>query len=445
MSTGCTGPKSGICGMLHCIVAMLCCVPHLTACADPQLSVHICPQVDTVVFDKTGTLTAGRPVVAGITMLSQHDSPAAPSADHSSQLPHQANSSSSSSSSDSMSPSLMLQLAAAVERQATHPVAKALVAAAAADRNAAAAASSSSSSDASEQQQLLQERRDSHAAAGTSSSSSRGADSEQHHFWQHPASSSKGSGSGFSLSASAAALLESGRLLEPESGTFRQEPGSGAVAVVSGHKVSVGTLEWVQRHGAQLGQAAEQVLSNSTTTSSSSSPNEPLTGHTQVYVGVDGMVVGLVDVADVIRPDARSTVRELHEQGIKTIMLSGAHGWSGMQDWHRRTPVVLEHTPGQCSQYMVHGMNFLAVGMHVPNPCVTVQSPCWHTQWHWLVVMRNIVSDTEWLAVLLCCCTGDRQEAAVKVAAAVGISPSDVHAGIKPAGKLAHAAWVLLK
>jgi Cu2+-exporting ATPase len=32
---------------------------------------------------------------------------------------------------------------------------------------------------------------------------------------------------------------------------------------------------------------------------------------------------------------------------------------------------------------------------------------------------------------------GDRQEAAVKVAAAVGIAPSDVHAGIKPAGKAA--------
>jgi Cu2+-exporting ATPase len=298
----------------------------------------------------------------------------------------------------------MLQLAAAVERQATHPVAKALVAAAAADRNAAAAAStSSSSSEASDQQQLLQERRDSHAAAGTSSSS-RGADSKQHRSWRQPPSSSKGSsnsqGSGFALSASAVALLESGRLLEPESGTFRQEPGSGAVAVVSGHKVSVGTLEWVQRHGAQLAPAAEQVLSNST---SSSSPNEPLTGHTQVYVGVDGMVVGLVDVADVIRPDARSTVQELHAQGIKTIMLSGEHGWSGMRNWHESTTVtavVLEHTP--CSQYMLHGMNFLAVGMQVPNPCVPVQYPCWHTQWHWLVVMQNYVSDTELLAVLPC-------------------------------------------
>lgn len=45
------------------------------------------------------------------------------------------------------------------------------------------------------------------------------------------------------------------------------------------------------------------------------------------------------------------------------------------------------------------------------------------------------------LSLYVCCAcaavAGDRQEAAVKVAAAVGIAPSDVHAGIKPAGKAA--------
>jgi P-type E1-E2 ATPase len=45
------------------------------------------------------------------------------------------------------------------------------------------------------------------------------------------------------------------------------------------------------------------------------------------------------------------------------------------------------------------------------------------------------------LSKYVCCAcaaaAGDRQEAAVKVAAAVGIAPSDVHAGIKPAGKAA--------
>lgn len=288
----------------------------------------VLPQVDTVVFDKTGTLTAGRPIVAGITMLQQ------PTTAHSSHTgiyssSHTSTTSSnSSSSSGDISPSLMLQLAAAVERQATHPVAKALVAAAAADRKAAAAAASSSShQDAAEQQQLLQERRESHAAAGTSNTGSGSAD-KHHHFWQHKHISSKGAGSSSSygssfVSSEAAAALASGRQLEPDSGTFTQEPGSGAVAVVAGHKVSVGTLEWVQRHGAQLGTLGEQQLQTSNSVTGSGSQHEPLTGHTQVYVGVDDVVVGLVDVADVIRPDARSTIQELHEQGITTVMLSG--------------------------------------------------------------------------------------------------------------------------
>lgn len=219
----------------------------------------------------------------------------------------------------------MLQLAAAVERQATHPVAKALVAAAAADRAANASSSSGVQADngLDEQQQLL-ERRASHATAGSSASSSSSSESK-HHFWQHR-HGSKGTSSSSSssfLSPEAAAVLAAGGKLESQSGTFLQEPGSGAVAVVSGHKVSVGTLEWVQRHGAQLVPAGEQQLQTGSSSARSSSEHDPLTGHTQVYVGVDDMVVGLVDVADVIRPDARRTIQELHEQGIATIMLSG--------------------------------------------------------------------------------------------------------------------------
>lgn len=268
-------------------------------------------------FDKTGTLTAGRPIVAGITMLQQQ-----PSTPHSNKAPSRGSSGGSSSEAD-MSPSLMLQLAAAVERHATHPVAKALVAAAAADRNATSVSASSSSGQDLLQADLLQERRASHASAGTRSSSSG---SKQHHFWQHKHSSNKGGSSSF-LTPEAAAVVAAGGRLEPDPGSFTQEPGSGAVATVAGHKVSVGTLEWMQRHGAQLDAAGQQRLQDSSGEVGGSSGggglHEPLTGHTQVYVGVDGVVVGLVDVADMIRPDARGTVQELHQQGISTVMLSG--------------------------------------------------------------------------------------------------------------------------
>jgi Cu2+-exporting ATPase len=311
----------------------------------------------------------------------------------------------SSSSAEDISPGVMLQLAAAVERQATHPVAKALVAAAAADRQATAASSSSSSSEggsqqSAEQQQLLQQRRDSHAAAGTSSSSS--ADGKHHLIWQHKHSSSKGSNSSSSsseaafLSPEAAAVLAGGGQLEPDSGTFTQEPGSGAVAVVAGHKVSVGTLEWVRRHGAQLGTIAEQRLQANSSSSSSGSgsgsngsiQHDPLTGHTQVYVGVDDVVVGLVDVADVIRPDARSTIQELHDQGITTVMLSG--GASARQrfaaKWLGGLTVCFHHLE-QHSQPYLQPEAILWFDQHLNLLCANPMPSFGHRRTAWLAWM----------------------------------------------------------
>jgi P-type E1-E2 ATPase len=91
----------------------------------------------------------------------------------------------------------------------------------------------------------------------------------------------------------------------------------------------------LQQQQQQL-QQQQQSLASIANSSSSSSPasgkpssssrrqsNEPLTGHTQVFVGVDGAVVGLMDVADMIRGDARSTIQELQQLGLRTVMLSG--------------------------------------------------------------------------------------------------------------------------
>lgn len=381
-------------------------------------------------FDKTGTLTAGRPIVAGITMLQQQ-----PSTPHSNKVPSRGSSGGSSSEAD-MSPSLMLQLAAAVERHATHPVAKALVAAAAADRNAASVGASSSSGGGQDllQADLLQERRESHASAGTRSSSSG---SKQHHFWQHKHSSNKGGSSSFLTPEAAAVVAASGRL-EPDPGSFTQEPGSGAVATVVGHNVSVGTLEWVQRHGAQLDAAGQQRLQDSSGdvgVNSGGGQHEPLTGHTQVYVGVDGVVVGRVDVADMIRPDARSTVQELHQQGISTVMLSGT--WLFVSVFAPQSAGrALAARAGQqlYAELRVHVRASVCCSSPRPAAGLRLQHP---TRGAVLAASSRATGPHHASAVCCCVTAGDRQEAAVKVAAAVGIAPSDVHAGIKPAGKAA--------
>lgn len=260
-------------------------------------------QVDTVVFDKTGTLTAGHPQVAAVTMLQPNVD-----ADH------------------------MLALAAAVERLATHPVAKAVVAASQAASSSNA--STSNHTDANIQNQPPGVHNGNDKTHDATSSSSRYVSSSNYSLY----SSSDGT-----LTPSTSTALHAA------DGTFLQEPGSGAVAAVAGHRVSVGTLEWVQRQGAQLlspdspsaGAEADTACSSSSSSSNSSFAASasrsqrrscysnsgdyagPLTGHTKVYVGVDDTIVGVIDVADKIRADAAGTVQGLQKQGIRTVMLSG--------------------------------------------------------------------------------------------------------------------------
>ncbi|KAK6282294.1 hypothetical protein POUND7_016119 [Theobroma cacao] len=92
-------------------------------------------------------------------------------------------------------------------------------------------------------------------------------------------------------------------------GTFIEEPGSGVVAIVDNKKVSVGTLEWVQRHG-----VAENLFQE---------VDEELRNKSVVYVGVNNTLAGLIYFEDQIREDARHIVDSLHRQGIDVYMLSG--------------------------------------------------------------------------------------------------------------------------
>lgn len=44
-------------------------------------------------------------------------------------------------------------------------------------------------------------------------------------------------------------IFQGRKLLQAADGTFIEEPGSGAVATIDNKRVSVGTLDWVQRYG----------------------------------------------------------------------------------------------------------------------------------------------------------------------------------------------------
>ncbi|MDO5512647.1 cation-translocating P-type ATPase [Corynebacterium sp.] len=46
-------------------------------------------------------------------------------------------------------------------------------------------------------------------------------------------------------------------------------------------------------------------------------------GRTAMYVGVDGAAIGIIAVADTIRPDAAAAVSALHDKGVRVIMATG--------------------------------------------------------------------------------------------------------------------------
>ncbi|TKY59502.1 Copper-transporting ATPase PAA1 [Spatholobus suberectus] len=96
--------------------------------------------------------------------------------------------------------------------------------------------------------------------------------------------------------------------LQATDGTFLEEPGSGAVATIDSKKVSVGTLEWITRHGV-INSIHQEV--------------EKHNNQSFVYVGVDDTLAGLIYFEDEIREDARDVVDRLSKQNIGVYMLSG--------------------------------------------------------------------------------------------------------------------------
>ncbi|ESW31097.1 hypothetical protein PHAVU_002G208800 [Phaseolus vulgaris] len=91
-------------------------------------------------------------------------------------------------------------------------------------------------------------------------------------------------------------------------GTFLEEPGSGAVATIDNKKVSVGTLEWITRHGV-INSLHQEV--------------EKYNNQSFVYVGIDDTLAGLIYFEDEIREDARDVVDRLSKQNLGVYMLSG--------------------------------------------------------------------------------------------------------------------------
>jgi Cu+-exporting ATPase len=97
----------------------------------------------------------------------------------------------------------------------------------------------------------------------------------------------------------------------PAATDFQAVPGRGVRATVEGRHVLVGKPQFLDAEGADLSPARDRIVAMRAR------------GETVVGVAAEGKLVGLIAIADPIKPDARETVRRLREAGIEPVMLTG--------------------------------------------------------------------------------------------------------------------------
>ena len=94
---------------------------------------------------------------------------------------------------------------------------------------------------------------------------------------------------------------------------FGAVPGRGVIAVIDGRVVVLGTATLLAEHG-----AADAALEAARTRLEAA-------GHTVVGVAEDGTALGVLAVADTLKPDAADTVRTLRRLGLEVWMITGDH------------------------------------------------------------------------------------------------------------------------
>ncbi|RGP37765.1 heavy metal translocating P-type ATPase [Pseudotabrizicola alkalilacus] len=107
-----------------------------------------------------------------------------------------------------------------------------------------------------------------------------------------------------------AVLAEAARLeiKVPGASGFAARPGFGATAQVAGQSVSVGAARMFDSVPQDLAAAADSAAGQ---------------GQSVLFVAVDGVVTGLITVADTVKPHAAQAVAALQDLGLRVRMISG--------------------------------------------------------------------------------------------------------------------------
>ena len=93
---------------------------------------------------------------------------------------------------------------------------------------------------------------------------------------------------------------------------FHTEPGLGISAIVDGQPVILGNLDWLTQQAIEVSEAAQH-----------QAQKLEADGKTVIYVGMAGVLVGLIAAQDSLRSDAKQTIDRLRQSGLRVMLLTG--------------------------------------------------------------------------------------------------------------------------
>jgi Cu+-exporting ATPase len=92
---------------------------------------------------------------------------------------------------------------------------------------------------------------------------------------------------------------------------FQSLTGRGVIGMINGRKVALGNAQLMKESG-----ITTDLLASSIETLRKH-------GHTVMMIGIDGKAAGLLSVADPIKPTTFKALADLHQEGIRVVMLTG--------------------------------------------------------------------------------------------------------------------------
>jgi len=120
-------------------------------------------------------------------------------------------------------------------------------------------------------------------------------------------------GSAHPLAAAIVGAAEARGIAIPAAVDFRSSAGKGVSARVDGRSVDLGNVELLRERGIEPGPLAARA---------DALRDE---GQTVLFVAIDGVVAGVIAVADPIRASAKDALRLLKDDGLRVVMLTGDH------------------------------------------------------------------------------------------------------------------------